>query len=161
MVVRHTAEAREGTWAVSINQGMSVTGVSAGFSSLFRGNYSGCVAWRQQEPQAQLVGNTTQVAVNPLALTPASPPASPEPCADRNQTVTFWDECMSGIKNNISAFVFYFLFFLNFNMKEAFPAISFFPAVKTLKCVTWYIPQSCPMFIQELLQIFFLKQLVD
>lgn len=112
MVVRHTAEAREGTWAVSINQGMSVTGVSAAFSSLFRGNYSGCVAWRQQDPQAQLVGNTTQVAVNPLALTPASPPASPEPCTDKNQTVTFWDECMSGIKNNISAFVFLFFFIL-------------------------------------------------
>lgn len=71
---------------MSINQAASVTGVSAAFSSLFRGNYSGCVAWRQQGPQAQLVGNTTQVAVNPLALTPASPPASPEQCTDRNQT---------------------------------------------------------------------------
>lgn len=71
---------------MSINQGMSVTGVSAAFSSLFRGNYSGCVAWRQQGPQAQLVGNTTQVAVNPLALTTAFPPASPEQCAYRNQT---------------------------------------------------------------------------
>lgn len=99
---------------------MSVTGVSAAFSSLFRGNYSGCVAWRQQGPQAQLVGNTTQLAVKPLALTPASPPASPE---HQNQTnrnllrlVHVWNE-----KQNRCLCCLGFFFF--FNLKEAFKPI--------------------------------------
>lgn len=64
---------------------MSVTGADAAFFPL-RGNYSSCVAWRQQGPQAQLVCNTTQVAVNPLAPTPTFPPASPHQWRDRNQT---------------------------------------------------------------------------
>lgn len=64
---------------------MSVTGADIAFFPL-RGNYSGCVAWRQQSPPAQLVCNTTQVAVNPLALKPTFPPASLQHWRDRNQT---------------------------------------------------------------------------
>lgn len=86
---------------------MSVTGVSGAFSSPFRGNYSGCVAWRQQGPQAQLVSNTTQVAVNPFAPTPTFPPASPHQWRDRNQTNhNLLKGYTSGMENKVSSHVF-------------------------------------------------------
>ena len=72
-----------------------------------RGNYSRCVAWRQQGPQAQLVCNTTQVAVNPLAPTPTFPPASPHQWRDRNQTKrNLLKVYLSGMENKGSSHVF-------------------------------------------------------
>lgn len=71
------------------------------------GNYSSCVAWRQQGPQAQLVCNTTQVAVNPLAPTPTFPPSSPHQQRDRNQTNrNLLKVYKSGMKNKDSSHVF-------------------------------------------------------
>lgn len=65
-----------------------------------RGNYSGCVAWRQQSPPAQLVCNTTQVAVNPLAPRPTFLPASPKQWRDRNQTNrNLLEVYLSGMEN--------------------------------------------------------------
>lgn len=85
---------------------MSVTGANAAFFPL-RGNYSSCVAWRQQGPQAQLVCNTTQVAVNPLAPTPTFPPASPNQWRDRNQTNrNLLKVYLSGMENKGSGHVF-------------------------------------------------------
>lgn len=85
-VVSQTAKARKGCKSRLLIRACLSQVQTQPFFSPFRGNYSGCVAWRQQGPQAQLVCNTTQVAVNPLAPAPAFPPSSPHQWRDRNQT---------------------------------------------------------------------------
>lgn len=87
---------------------MSVTGVSrAFFFPPFRGNYSGCVAWRQRGPQAQLAGNTTQVAVSPFAPTPTFLPASPHQWRDRTQiNRNLLKVYPSGMENKVCGRVF-------------------------------------------------------
>lgn len=101
---------------------MSVTGVSGAFSSPFRGNYSGCVAWRQRGPQAQLVGNTTQVAVNLFAVTPTFPPASPHQWRDRNQTNRdLLTACVSGMEDKRSPAMFSLCLLYRCENKETKP----------------------------------------
>lgn len=79
------------------------------FSPL-RGNYSSCVAWRQWGLGALLLLNTTQVAVNPLALIPDFlflPPASPHQRRDRNQTKrNLLDVFSNGMENKGCSRVF-------------------------------------------------------
>lgn len=85
---------------------MSVTGANSVFSPL-RGNYSSCVAWRQQGPQTQLVCNTTQVAVNLLAPKPTFSPDSPHQWRDRNQTNrNLLTVCLSSMEYKGSSHVF-------------------------------------------------------
>lgn len=109
---------------------MSVTGVSGAFSSPSRGNYSGCVAWRQQGPQAQLVRNTTQVAVNPLALTPTFPPASPHQWGDRNQTShNLLKAYRSGLENKVSKSCFHSIFVTAARMRRQDPGLCYLWAV--------------------------------